>query len=687
MSDSALSRFAEDFQQEVLTRANDEGNEAFTNEAFVELFTEYLATNGEIEDATVCFYRGNRARVDAFMSDEEEGRLDLFAVIQTRTSPPVRVQRADVDRAFRRLSGFFESARDGLHERIEVSSPAYDMAAEVHRVAGSLSRLRFVLLTDGLVDGRNLQDIELDGFPVSLEIWDVERLFRLLSSGQGREQIHIDFEEQFGAALPCVAGPKTGEYEALLALIPGEVLYRIYDEYGPRLLERNVRSFLQARGAVNRRIRDTIREAPDRFLAYNNGISATADSIEFADHDPPAIKSLTGLQIVNGAQTTASIHTAVRRDRADVSSIAVQAKVVIVTPEKVDEVVPRISEYSNSQNRITQADFSANHPFHIQIEELSRTVWAPSPSGTQYQTRWFYERTRGQYADEKSRRGTSARQRGFEREFPLSQRFTKTDLAKYMHAYGQLPHLVSRGAQKNFVEFMLRVEESESLQVPDVSVFQSIVAQALLFKTAEKLVSQQRFGGYRANIVAYTLAYLSRFGSESVDLAKIWRLQVLPDPLQDCIVELSHEVHALLTSPPGGRNVTEWCKAEACWEVIASEVDRSPIHRLTRRIATSASETTEGAPAESGPPDTDELTDEEMVRRVEPIEAEVWFGLAKWAREAGQLQPWQRSLAYGLGQRKARGIPPSVKQSRQALRIIEQLGTLGAEVPDILAGP
>ena len=294
MSNSALNRFAEDFQQEVLTRANDEGNEAFTSEAFVELFTEYLATSGEIEDATVCFYQGNRARVDAFMSDEEEGRLDLFAVIQTKSAPPVRVQRADIDRVFRRLSRFFENARDGLHEEIEVSSPAYDMAAEVHRVAGLLSRIRFVLLTDGLVDGKNLRQIEIGSASVALEIWDVERLFRLLSSGQGREQIHIDFEEQFGAALPCVAGPKTGEYEALLALIPGEVLYRIYDEYGPRLLERNVRSFLQARGTVNRRIRNTIRDNPDRFLAYNNGISATAELIEFTDHDPAAIKSLTG---------------------------------------------------------------------------------------------------------------------------------------------------------------------------------------------------------------------------------------------------------------------------------------------------------------------------------------------------------------------------------------------------------
>ena len=687
MSNSALNRFAEDFQQEVLTRANDEGNEAFTSEAFVELFTEYLATSGEIEDATVCFYQGNRARVDAFMSDEEEGRLDLFAVIQTKSAPPVRVQRADVDRVFRRLSRFFESARDGLHEQIEVSSPAYDMAAEVHRVAGLRSRIRFVLLTDGLVDGKNLRQIEIGSASVSLEIWDVERLFRLLSSGQGREQIHIDFEEQFGAALPCVAGPKTGEYEALLALIPGEVLYRIYDEYGPRLLERNVRSFLQARGTVNRRIRNTIRDNPDRFLAYNNGISATAELIEFTDHDPAAIKSLTGLQIVNGAQTTASIHTAVRRDRADVSSIAVQAKIVIVTPEKVDEFIPRISEYSNSQNRITQADFSANHPFHVQIEELSRTVWAPSPSGTQYQTRWFYERTRGQYADEKSRRGTPARQREFEREFPSSQRFTKTDLAKYMHAYGQLPHLVSRGAQKNFVEFMLRLEENGGVQAPDVSLFQSIVAQALLFKAAEKLVSQQRFGGYRANIVAYTLAYLMRCGSESIDLSKIWQLQMLPEALRDCIVELSHEVQALLTSPPGGRNITEWCKTEACWDVVVNEVDRSPIRRLTSRMVASASETAEGAPVELRPSGTDELADEELIRRIEPVEAEVWFGLAKWAREAGQLQPWQRSLAYSLGQRKARGIPPSVKQSRQALRIVEQLETLGVEVPDILVGP
>ena len=209
---------------------------------------------------------------------------------------------------------------------------------------------------------------------------------------------------------------------------PGRSSDAIYSQYGPRLLELNVRSFLQARGKVNQGIRRTILDQPGRFLAYNNGISVTASEVELVDlpGGGRGFGRIKNLQIVNGGQTTASLHHAVRRDGADVSAIQVPAKLTVVPEDRLEEIVPLISRYANSQNKINEADFSANDPFHVRVEELSRTIWAPATGGTLRQTRWFYERARGQYADGLGRAGSPAQQRKFKQEHPPAQKFTKT---------------------------------------------------------------------------------------------------------------------------------------------------------------------------------------------------------------------------------------------------------------------
>ena len=113
--------------------------------------------------------------------------------------------------------------------------------------------------------------------------------------------------------------PRPKEYETYLVILPGELIYQLYEEFGARLFEFNVRSFLQAKGKVNKGLRDTLRNEPERFLAYNNGITATADEIEAGLFmGEMTISRVRGLQIVNGAQTTASIHRAKKADKIDI---------------------------------------------------------------------------------------------------------------------------------------------------------------------------------------------------------------------------------------------------------------------------------------------------------------------------------------------------------------------------------
>jgi len=387
----------------------------------------------------------------------------------------------------------------------EEASPIFDLANRIHELKDTLINIRLFLLTDGKVNVEPIDDIKENNLSISHNVWDIQRIFRLRSSGKKREAIEVDFENEFGGCIPCLPLTESNpDYVTYLAIIPGKMLVELYGKYGPRLLERNVRSFLQVRGNINKGIRKTILDEPHMFLAYNNGLSSTAEKIEITSlNGVSGIKWARDFQIVNGGQTTASIYHAYKKDKADVSNIFVQVKLTVLKDAgKIDSFVPKISLYANSQNKVNVADFSANKPFHIKLEELSRTIWAPAPLGMQLQTRWYYERARGQYLDEKGREGTFSRKKAFEAINPIRQKFTKTDLAKFENTWNQLPHKVSRGAEKNFNEFMVLLQERGEFQ-PDRTYYEHLIAKAILFRLAEKLIQKQQYGGYRANIGSF----------------------------------------------------------------------------------------------------------------------------------------------------------------------------------------
>jgi hypothetical protein len=507
-----LNRFAENFNQEVINQSEgtDEESDLFRENTFTGLVIGYLVENGELDDGHVCFHTARGIKVNGYNLNQDEGRLDLFISIFTQDTPPSTVLKSEVEKAFRRLFNFYQKSTKNYHREIEEASDVFDLAQMIANAQNELSQIRLFLLTDGLTTVAVKPAEYKEGINISYNIWDLRRIYRCVSSGQRQETIEVDILNRYGLTIPCLSIPnKEADYSAYLAMIPGELLYKLYSEFGSRLLERNVRSFLQARGKINKGIRQTLLKEPHRFLAYNNGISATAENMKLINlpDGGTAIRWIRGLQIVNGGQTTASIYQAVRKDKADISQVYVQTKLtIIVDSQKVDEMVPLISRYANSQNKVNEADFSSNDPFHIKVEELSRSIWAPAVDGTQRQTRWFYERARGQYLDAKGRESTLAKQKAFSATHPISQKFDKTDLAKYENTWDQFPYIVSMGAQKNFCSFIDRFSKKKSFEI-DEFYFKNLVAKAILFRHTERIVQAQKFGGYRANIVTYTLSY------------------------------------------------------------------------------------------------------------------------------------------------------------------------------------
>jgi hypothetical protein len=59
------------------------------------------------------------------------------------------------------------------------------------------------------------------------------------------------------------------------------------------------------------------------FLAFNNGLAATAEEIEIgmSENGGFVVKSVNDFQIVNGGQTTASIYHTLKKDKAEISGI------------------------------------------------------------------------------------------------------------------------------------------------------------------------------------------------------------------------------------------------------------------------------------------------------------------------------------------------------------------------------
>ncbi len=542
-------------------------------EALTAEFLERLCDGGDLPDLEPVNFpqqkMGNaNAQANAYAISEVDQRVDLVVTISGESRPnedsSPMVSGAQIIAAAKRALQVFKSAQKAVHKEMEPSSTAADMFQLLHVNRGDVSGIRVVVLVDGIAKAAELEQPE--GLPqVKLDVWDHVRLHRVCTSGLPYDAVTIDLMDYLGESLPFVrSNVEVDDHECFLTIFPGDLLHDLYDQHGARLLELNVRSFLQARGKVNKGIRKTLEDDPDHFLAFNNGISATVEQLEFGARADGSrgIVQMKGLQIVNGGQTTASIHRARKQDKVDLSRVRVQVKITVVDPEYLDTLVPNISRYSNTQNKVNETDFSANHPYHVLLQQLSERIWSPGET-----TRWFYERARGQWEVARSRDGTTeARKRAFDARTPKSQRIDKALLARSENSWNQKPHIVSRGGQKNFVDFMTGIGET----LPEEADYRNIVSRVILFKAAEMVARRIGFSAYRANAVTYTVSLVSYRTLRRLDLDQIWRGQAIADVLEDLLRDWMPRVHDCITGTAieKGKNVTEWAKRHDCWAVV-----------------------------------------------------------------------------------------------------------------------
>lgn len=669
-----IEQFYDDLRQDVAARADATGN--FSDDSFAEVVTEYLVDAGSIEEFVPCKFMHTGIRIDGYALNWEDSLLELFAVDFRRGNLPERMSKQDMERGFKRAETFFErSCIRKFVDEMEVAHPAYGLARTILDHADKILRVRFYLLTNASLTGsvKEITPKTESHREWSYRIWDLHRLAKTVGSGEP-EEIVVDFEEEFGSSLVCLpADDGKGDIHCYLSVIPGTWLAEIYDRYGGRLLEQNVRTFLQARGKVNRGIRRTILEEPRRFFPYNNGISATAEEIDvLREGGIVRIRSLRNLQIVNGGQTTASIYNAVKKDRnAPVELVSVQMKLSIVKPALASELVPKISRFANSQNKISDSDFFSNHRFHVVIENISRRLAAPAVDGSLIQKHWFYERAKGQYANQTAYL-TPARKKEFEARNPRDKVISKTDLAKYVQTFRELPHEVSLGAQKNFVKFADYIGTIWEQKESDFNEhwFKRLIAEAIIFKRAESMVLAASWyaQGYRANTVAYGIALmmnrLRALGYE-LDVPRIWREQSLPVEFEEELLNYCHLAQERIISGAAANgviNVTEWAKRKACWEDVLT-IRHSPRDSCLSVLRPQADETQDKTDARR---EQKAMSGAEAAIAVFNAGADYWRGLIRWAQVSDELKPSDLVMLD-----VASKMPRQLPNEKQSIRLLE----------------
>ena len=702
-----ISKFYKSLVQEVVTRqiANEEGDNQ--EQTFTRLCLELLSEAGETENSDVAFYErdlgtSNQQKINGYAIADNYETVDLFLSIYEGTEESVTILKRDIDNAAKRLTNFFRNAiYSDFGNEIEESSSIFEFVntlGNYKELRDSLVRVNAFILTNGTYKGEIPASKDISGYKIYYRIVDINYLYQI--SEQSHAPIFIDFKEE-GWDVPCLhATSSNPDYDAYVAILPGRCLSSLYERYGGRLLEQNVRSFLQFTGKINKGIRETIKEKPHMFLAYNNGIAATADAMEL-DEDGRTIKSISNLQIVNGGQTTASIYHTEKRDKADISDIYVQVKFSIV--KKKDDyanIVSAISKYANTQNKVNNADFSANNPILVELEKVSRYVMTPITPERSMQTYWFFERARSQYKNIRQKEGfTKSRQKAFDLKYPKNQMFTKVELAKYINCYEEVyegiklviaPHIVVRGSEKNYAQFIAKNLPSSAKKVTNV-FFEDTIAKAILFKAADQLYGTKRTGNnigeLKSVVVPYTIGLVSHLTSGRINLYRIWKNQKVSDALSKLIYSLMLQVNPFIIKMSPSNNYLEWAKKEECWLAVRDNKDWEydldsieddlidPDHPVARKVTVNTAVNDKS---------------EHDLKIVKSIPYKLWLKFADWGAESGELslnlQSKAREIANDLKYNHtlssasvARGIAIFDKVCEENYELLEEIDRLREE--------
>ena len=693
----------EEYRNELLEelRADASIGSTDTGDEFISRTFELLDDSGELPEPTQIYFgkRGKNNRmmqIDGYAFDNADSSLCLVISDFQDTVTPETLIQTQITALTTRLGNFLDEAINGnlanyCDDSDEILPVAVMLKKRFLDKEDALMKIKYFIITNKSLSNRvnKIKEASFNGIAVETYVWSIERFYQIKIAGSV-ETIKIDLQHDFGSrGIPCIKGDLGSglDYDAYIAIVPGKLLADLYIEYGSRLLEGNVRAFLGAKNTkgINAGIRRTILNDPTKFFTFNNGIAVTAASIETVQReDGLYITALEDMQIINGGQTTASLATSViKKENPELEGIYVPMKLTVITDRETtnddgirlyDQMVSDISRYANSQNKVTAADFFSNNPFHIKMEQLSKRHLAPPAGGCLFPTGWYYERSRGKYNQEMVGM-TKSEQEKFQAKFPKKQIITKEKLAKYLNAVNLMPYYVSKGANKNIVEFAnwLAAQMKKSNSVVNELFFKKCVCAAIIFEGVDNMVKKASWyqaGGYKLNIVPYTVSKLFDMIPADKDLnwQGLWQSQTLSAAFIEQANMVARAVNTFICNSHG-MIVTEYCKKKETWEAFR----QVKIQLLPAFYMSLVSR--------------DESKEEERIalkeeREIEKISAEItvvnlgsayWQSLLRNPIAAGELNYKDRSFLEFAAAIETSGKVPTSSQAKAILAVRKKL--------------
>lgn len=651
---------------------------------FTKIILEKLVEYEKIDEYNISFFetitnRGRKLRVDAYYFDEIEENLLLFVTDFSGDRDLQKLIISEANMIFERLYTFIELAYRGkLDAHVDISDKIHACIDEIKHKYRIIKKFKLNIITDKVLSDRAMffESKNILDKVIEHSIWDINRILLMESANDIDDDYTVDVSRPNSLGIKCVEIENNSDVDIknYLGVMSGEVLADIFDQFGSKILESNVRSFLSAKGKVNSGIRATILNNVEKrkFFSYNNGISITASKVHTIIKDGQNyITGLEKMQIVNGGQTTASLSSARFKDKADLEGIFLQVKITEIEDTNKLEVVRNISKFSNSQNKVTDADFYSTSEFAIRMEQLSRRIFAPAVNGNQYETHWFYERAKGQYFLAQSKMSKSEAKK-FLMQNPKAQLLTKTNIGTYRNIWEGRPHIAKRGAEKGlkyFIDVMSKQWDKDNLVFNEV-YFKETVAIGILYRKLNKAILKEswyRFG-YAAEVTIYTLSLIAsmfEIRNEKFDLLKVWNDQSVELQTFNNLLELSEKVYKKICDDNRPiSNISEWCKKEACWEEIKN-ID-FPISKILESYRANRYEI--GQQQKEAKGDMKLSSDINMQSKVIEAGAEFWKRVSLFAIQKRLLDEKEMSILEAACKMNHFKIPTD-KQSQVIMKI------------------
>lgn len=601
------------------------------------------------------------------LCDISKNKVKTEEIVKGKIEDFLGSARNFVERSF--TEEIFHFIDDSEEEKLSVADQIRDNKAIIETIRFLFVTNRRFSENEPIKNGEGI----LMGKTYSTMVISLDDLFEFWKA-ESEEFIapNIDFIS-LGYEIPIIKITQGGElYDGYMAAINGEALFEIYEEHDINLLQGNVRFFLNATRKQNKGIQETLKDNPEMFFAYNNGISATADNmIVFEQDGKQFIHTIDNLQIVNGGQTTASIHYFGKDDKnkEKLKKVFVPMKLsVLKEMEGSKEFVNNISRCANTQNTVKLSDLGSNNIFNEEMEKWSRKIAIPGSNGK----KWYYERKTGDYFTTNlllARNNDVVGLSKFRTEFDKNRLIKKTEIAIVLFSWGFLiegkidprPYDAGKGAEKNYDKFQTFIKNNSVLV--DDSFYKISLAKFILHEKIREIATAIGIPQQRNHVVNYTTALLSQKLNGTLDFNLIWEAQDISNKLKELVNEIIPLVWGNIQESSNKINLDTWCKKIDCWNSLKKiYIDtRLEIPEFLKESFTEASNNTVI---------TYQLDDAIN-------DSSFWYKMSAKAKELNCFTPRDRAFLYNLGvyiERKYKLTEKQIAYAEKCFRMIQDSG-------------